>query len=218
MIIIMIYIYIQLIKYIWIYIYIYTYNIYIYLLWMERNPWTWTTDELAAFLFFCFASEAARPLRDLADEMESIAQLQLAGVSNTEEEEVARRTREFSIFFLEVSYNEKKNHKKKNQSHEWNETWVILMSSFFETIGFGTGNGFGMVWRTTNLQQPSRSREVHERLTNKYCWVVSLISFLNIPYNGSVITIDFFVNFLKAKLGRRDFPCRPDTANTNQIC
>ena len=28
-----------------------------------------------------------RPLRDLADEMESIAQLQLAGVSNTEEEE-----------------------------------------------------------------------------------------------------------------------------------
>ncbi|CAK8988896.1 unnamed protein product [Durusdinium trenchii] len=29
-----------------------------------------------------------RPLRDLADEMESIAQLQLAGVSNTEEEEV----------------------------------------------------------------------------------------------------------------------------------
>ena len=32
--------------------YEYIYTIYIYLLWMERNPWTWTTDELAAFLFF----------------------------------------------------------------------------------------------------------------------------------------------------------------------
>ena len=39
------------------------------------------------FLFFCMFGLLVRPLRDLADEMESIAQLQLAGVSNTEEEE-----------------------------------------------------------------------------------------------------------------------------------
>ena len=73
---------------------------------------------------------------------------------------------------------------------------VIL---FWNLWVWGTGNGFGMVWSTTNLQQPSLSREVHERLTNKYCWVVSLISFLNIPYNGSVITIDFFCQFFEGK-------------------
>ena len=42
---------------------------------------------LFSFSRFCMFGLPVRPLRDLADEMESIAQLQLAGVSNTEEEE-----------------------------------------------------------------------------------------------------------------------------------
>ena len=81
-----------------------------------KKPMDMNHRRTGSFSFFCFASEAARPLRDLADEMESIAQLQLAGVSKTEEEEVARRTREFSIFFWRFLITKKKIIKRKTKA------------------------------------------------------------------------------------------------------
>ena len=69
---------------------------------------------------------------------------------------------------------------KKNKAMKHGSFWCHL---FLKPLGLGY---WERLWdgirRTTNLQ-PSVSREVHERLTNKYCWVVSQISFLNIPYN-----------------------------------
>lgn len=45
-----------------------------------------------------------RPLRDLADEMESIAQLQLAGVSNTEEEEVGEEAETSEVLLIRRTF------------------------------------------------------------------------------------------------------------------